>query len=264
MPQATTSCKHQAMTRFHPETLVLFDVDGTLTASRKCITAEMQQVLEQLKQITYIGFVGGSDLAKQQEQLGPECTQFFDFAFSENGATAYKNGQLLSQESFIGYLGEEKYSKLANYLLRYIADLDIPKKRGTFIEFRNAMINVSPIGRNCTYKERCEFEAYDKQHEIRRKMCSDLEAAFPEYCLKYSIGGQISIDIFPQGWDKTFCLKHLQQEPFKEIHFFGDKIVEGGNDWEIANHPRIIAHPVTNPENTARILKELFIGKSNK
>ena len=33
-------------------------------------------------------------------------------------------------------------------ILHYIADLDIPIKRGTFIEFRNGMINVSPIGRN--------------------------------------------------------------------------------------------------------------------
>ena len=34
--------------------------------------------------------------------------------------------------------------------------------RGTFVEFRNGMINVSPIGRNCSYPERLEFEKYDK------------------------------------------------------------------------------------------------------
>lgn len=245
--------------RSRPNVLVLFDVDGTLTASRKCITPQMLQVLQRLKQITYIGFVGGSDLAKQQEQLGQDCTQFFDFSFSENGATAFKNGQLLSQESFLGYLGESKYTQLVNYLLRYIADLDIPKKRGTFIEFRNAMINVSPIGRNCTYEERYEFEQYDKQHGIRTKMCYDLERAFGHFNLKYSIGGQISIDIFPQGWDKTFCLNHLQHESFEQIHFFGDKIVEGGNDWEIANHPQVIPHCTPNPESTAKMIEELFL-----
>ena len=37
------------------------------------------------------------------------------------------------------------------------------------------------------------------------------------------VGGQISIDVFPKGWDKTFCLKHLQGEGFDTIHFFGDK-----------------------------------------
>ena len=34
-------------------------------------------------------------------------------------------------------------------------------------------------------------------------------------------GGQISIDVFPEGWDKRFCLQYLTE--FKEIHFFGDK-----------------------------------------
>lgn len=34
--------------------------------------------------------------------------------------------------------------------------------RGTFIEFRNGMLNVSPIGRSCTQEERKEFFELDK------------------------------------------------------------------------------------------------------
>lgn len=37
------------------------------------------------------------------------------------------------------------------------------------------------------------------------------------------LGGQISIDVFPQGWDKTFCLGLIDLTQFKEVHFFGDK-----------------------------------------
>ena len=33
--------------------------------------------------------------------------------------------------------------------------------RGTFIEFRAGMINISPIGRNCNKQERNEYEAFD-------------------------------------------------------------------------------------------------------
>jgi hypothetical protein len=46
---------------------------------------------------------------------------------------------------------------------------------------------------------------------------------FPEAGLKFAIGGQISIDVFPVGWDKTFCLQFLEKAGFKTIHFFGDK-----------------------------------------
>ena len=50
--------------------IVLFDVDGTLSLSRKKAGPEMLALLTKLREIRTIGFVGGSDLAKQQEQLG--------------------------------------------------------------------------------------------------------------------------------------------------------------------------------------------------
>lgn len=64
----------------------------------------------------------------------------FDFCFSENGLTAFKLGTQLESQTFINWLGQEKYNRLANFILRYIANLDLPVKRGTFIEFRNGML----------------------------------------------------------------------------------------------------------------------------
>ena len=68
----------------------------------------------------------------------------WDYVFSENGLMAFKEGRLLAQQSLKDFLGEEKLKKLINWILHYIADLDIPIKRGTFIEFRAGMLNVSP------------------------------------------------------------------------------------------------------------------------
>jgi phosphomannomutase len=44
------------------------------------------------------------------------------------------------------FVGEDNLKRIVNWTLHYIADLDIPQKRGTFIEFRNGMLNISPIG----------------------------------------------------------------------------------------------------------------------
>ncbi len=52
--------------------------------------------------------------------------------------------------------------------------------RGTFIEFRNGMINVSPVGRNASTAERNEFEAWDKKNNCRPKMIQALKEAFPD------------------------------------------------------------------------------------
>ncbi|KAI7885257.1 eukaryotic phosphomannomutase [Lichtheimia hyalospora FSU 10163] len=244
--------------RTQPDTIVLFDVDGTLTPARGNVSQEMLDTLADLRKKVVIGFVGGSDLSKQVEQLGATVTQDFDYCFAENGLTAYRLGEQMASQSFIEWIGDEEYNKLVNFILRYIADMDLPKKRGTFIEFRNGMINVSPIGRNCSREERNEFEKYDLERGLRRKFVDDLKAAFSHLDLTYSIGGQISFDVFPTGWDKTYCLRHLEKEGFKTIHFFGDKTFKGGNDYEIYNHPDVTGHAVTRPEDTMAILKELF------
>ncbi|KAM0884479.1 hypothetical protein ACQ4PT_030969 [Festuca glaucescens] len=137
--------------------LALFHVDGTLTAPRKEVTPEMLDFMKQLRGNVTVGVVGGSDLVKISEQLGKSVITDYDYVFSENGLVAHKNGELIGTQEFI------------NFTLHYIADFDIPIKRGTFIEFRSGMINVSPIGRNCSQEERDDFEKYDKggnDHEI--------------------------------------------------------------------------------------------------
>src|SRR3954452_9763902 len=110
----------------------------------------MLELLTQLRNKCAIGFVGGSDLAKQQEQIGDAVIprvpvlDLFDFCFAENGLTAYRLGMPLPSNSFIKWMGEEKYKKLVNWCLHYMADLDIPGKPGTFSEFTKGMINVRP------------------------------------------------------------------------------------------------------------------------
>lgn len=36
-------------------------------------------------------------------------------------------------------------------------------------------------------------------------------------------GGMISFDVFPEGWDKRYCLDILDEERFDIIHFFGNE-----------------------------------------
>ncbi|ODQ82184.1 hypothetical protein BABINDRAFT_163998 [Babjeviella inositovora NRRL Y-12698] len=242
----------------YPKTICLFDVDGTLTPARLEIDPKMRELLAKLREKVVIGFVGGSDLPKQVEQLGATVLADFDYCFSENGLTAYKLGKELSSQSFIGWLGQEKYNKLIVWILKYLANLDLPVRRGTFVEFRNGMINISPVGRNASTQERDDYEKFDKEHNIRSTMVAELKKAFPDYGLTYSIGGQISFDVFPTGWDKTYCLQHIADQHFEKIHFFGDKSYKGGNDYEIYEDERTIGHAVNSPEDTARILKELF------
>lgn len=234
------------------KTLFLFDIDGTLTPSRQSIQKEMIDCLTQVKTIPNIDIasIGGSDLVKAKEQL-KEYTSLFKYLFTENGVVSYDNqGKIFHSKKISEYLGEDNLKELINFVLRYVADLDIPVKRGTFLEFRTGMLNVSPIGRNCSKEERAAFAEYNKEHKVVETFRNIMNDKFAEKMkLKFSIGGQISFDIFPIGWDKTYCLQFVKD--YDNIVFFGDKTQDGGNDHEIAISPYITrgVH-VDNPQDT--------------
>ncbi|KAF5946302.1 hypothetical protein HYC85_016530 [Camellia sinensis] len=181
-----------------PGLIALFDVDGTLTAPRKVVTPDMLDFMKELRKVVTVGVVGGSDLVKISEQLGKSVINDYDYVFAENGLVAHKDGKLFGTQSLKTYLGDEKLKETACSHWMVVMGIKEEKRpshifqateAGTFIEFRSGMLNVSPIGRNCSQEERDEFEKYDK--------------------------------VFPQGWDKTYCLRYL--DDFSEIHFFGDK-----------------------------------------
>ena len=242
-------------------TIILFDVDGTLTESRKVIKQDIIETLQTLSEKYIIGIVGGSDLKKQKEQLG-DTIHIFNYLFSENGTVAFKNGKCFHKKNVIDFLGEEKYQKLINYCLKYISDLSLPVKRGTFIELRNAIVNVSPIGRNCSQEERDDFFKYDQDNHIREIFAKKMNDDLKELGLKYSLGGQISIDIFPIGWDKTYCLQHLKKDNFNKIYFFGDRTFLGGNDHEIFISPDTEAYSVDNPSDTINYINTIFLNNT--
>ncbi|XP_044253705.1 phosphomannomutase [Tribolium madens] len=240
--------------------LCLFDMDGTLTKARQGIDPDFDEFIQtKIKPLCTLGLVGGSDFKKIAEQMNGEDVIFrFDYVFPENGLVQYKFGKEVGRQSIQKFMGEDKIQMFINYVLNYLSTVVLPVKRGNFVEFRSGMLNISPVGRSCSQEERESFEKYDKEFNIRQTMIEALKKRFPDIGLTYAIGGQISFDAFPKGWDKTYCLRHVQNEGFDEIHFFGDKTDAGGNDYEIYNDPRVIGHKVLDPDDTRKQLEKLF------
>ena len=81
-------------------------------------------------------------------------------------------------QSIRTHFSDDQLKELINFALHYFADLDIPVKRGTFVEFRSGMLNMSPIGRNCSQEERDAFEEYDKEAKVRETMVGIMREKF--------------------------------------------------------------------------------------
>ena len=83
------------------KTIILFDVDGTLTKPRLRVESKIIDMIKELSQNNKldIGIVGGSNYEKQEEQLGKDVLSLFDYVFSENGLVSYYNNELFHSNS---------------------------------------------------------------------------------------------------------------------------------------------------------------------
>ncbi len=239
----------------------LFDVDDTLTKPKHLIDEDMIMLLVKLSKYFTISVVGGGTYKHISSQISP-ILHLAEFIFSENGTVVYKNNQLIFKKSINVEIGEEILNDLISFLLLTMSKIDIPFKRGTFIEYRNGLLNISPVGKNCTLDERQEFHQYDLKHNILIKFKEQIEEYFKDKSLSSLLsvcfGGKISLDIFPKEWNKSYCLSNLNYNDYKII-FIGDKIFKGGNDYEVAVDKRVfLYHPVKSPEDTKVILDKVI------
>ena len=139
-----------------------------------------------------------------------------------------------------------------------------PYRYGNHIEDRGSMVNFSIVGRNCTQEQREHFFKWDNEKDERKKISAFIKHKFKD--LDAVIGGQISIDIYPKGMDKSQIIEHIEDIeekycPDKYI-FIGDRTMEGGNDYPLAKLMTGKSfrdfYQSDGPEQTQKILESLI------
>lgn len=218
----------------------------------------MKKVLLICKSKGYeLNAVGGGTYEHLKDQLG-EFIDNFDYIFSENGTKTFFKGKVIFEEHLKTIIGDKALNEIINFSLKYMSKIDLPFKRGTFFELRTGLVNICPMGRNCTYDERLLFIEFEKTAHVLPKFREELDKLFgKKYNLVFSLGSSVSIDLFIEGYRKPFCLRFLEN---REIYFFGDKTRPGGNDYEISIDHRVKkSFTVTCPEDTIEILQKQFL-----
>ena len=199
----------------------IFDIDGTLTPSRLRIDPEFEKSFLQWMKDKNVIFVTGSDKDKTIEQVGEKIWTNVKRAYQSCGNAVYEGGELIRQLDF----------KLDRELLRLLSTFKATSEwkevYGNHIEERIGLINFSTIGRSCPQEARERYAEWDKEIRERELFCKIVEDTFPN--LEATVGGQISIDIYPKGKNKAQVLDDI----IGPITFFGDKCEFGGNDYPI-------------------------------
>ena len=203
----------------------IFDVDGTLTPSRGKIDAEFLQFMLFFAGSNDVYLVTGSDRHKTLEQVGLDlynsCKRVYNCSGSdvyEADKNVYKSDWELPKDVEIHLIDELNFSKF-------------PKRNGNHIERRPGGVNFSILGRDKDpFKGRNDYINWDKIHQERDYIARRLRYNFSN--LSVALGGQTGIDIGPLGSDKSQILRDFSEDD--ELHFFGDRCEEGGNDHSLA------------------------------
>jgi len=74
-----------------------------------------------------------------------------------------------------------------------------------------------------------EYVKWDKERLERQDIADRIRNQFPD--LSVALGGQTGLDIGPLGSDKSQILRDFNEDD--ELHFFGDRMEEGGNDYSL-------------------------------
>ena len=202
----------------------IFDVDGTLTPSRGIIDTHFKMFFNTFCLENDVYLVTGSDKPKTIEQLGEDTYNLCKRVYNCSGSDVWEQSKNVFTTDWI--LPEDAQEWLSVQL----TESPYRTRTGLHFEHRPGMVNFSIVGRNANLEERAKYVAYDTVENERNLIASEFNKLFSG--IKATVGGEISIDIAPEGSDKSQILRDISQNTF--VHFFGDKQLPGGNDYTLA------------------------------
>jgi HAD superfamily hydrolase (TIGR01484 family) len=241
------------------KSLIVFDLDGTLAASKASLDAEMAALLGRLLGIVKVAVIsGGAWLQFEKQVLAflphddrlkslsmlPTCgTKFYRF----DG-----DWKKLYSEDFSAEDAKMIVSALNQAVDRtgYRAE----KLWGELIEDRGSQITFSALGQNAPLAEKVKW---DPDFAKRQKIEAILEPMIPGFSIR--LGGATSIDVTRPGIDKAYGIRKLKETlgvAIAEMIFVGDAIFPGGNDYP-AKQAGVESIRVRDPEETKRVIEAI-------
>ena len=205
----------------------IFDVDGTLTPSRLPMTQDFSIFFSLWSMDNTFYLVTGSDIDKTKGQV-----PWYIFDRAQAVFTCCGNEMWIGKEQ--QYRNEFKPPQdLIDFLWDKVNNSMCPIRIGNHIEDRETMLNFSVVGRDCSQEQREEYYEWDKTSNERKNIARGIKYGWPD--LDAVIGGEISIDIYKKGDDKSQTFEYIKNKHTEsEFIFIGDGIENKGNDYSLA------------------------------
>ncbi len=227
--------------------LIAFDLDGTLAPSKSTLPKRMAELLNQLLEHFEVCIISGGKYELFQRQVLTQITDKPEFLkklhLMPTSGTRYYSFDPEHKdwkEEYAENLTPEQKKKIIKALEEGLvaSGHKAEKTYGKTIEDRESQITLSILGQEIVAELGEEGvrikEAWDpdssKKHHIRKIVAPKI----PEFEVRAA--GSTSIDVTRPGIDKAYGMEKLlvmHNWQNEDVLFFGDRIVEGGNDYAV-------------------------------
>jgi phosphomannomutase len=237
--------------------LFVFDLDGTLAASKSAIDAEMATLLTTLLTQAKVAIISGGASPQFEKQVLahlPDHDHFDDLSLLPTCGTSFFRYTDAWHKLYSEDLSEEQKHKIIAALNAAVtsAGFHVDKTWGAAIEDRQSQITYSALGQEAPLDEKARW---DPDFSKRKKIKAILDGSLPEFSVR--LGGSTSIDVTLPGIDKAYGIRKLRDVlgiPIAEMLYVGDALFPGGNDYP-ARGTGATCIQVRDPDETKRVIE---------
>lgn len=218
----------------------VFDVDGTLTPSRREIDKDFKEWFKNFCISNPVYLISGSDRPKTIEQVGEDLYNRCKRVYNCAGNDVWEKDKNIHTNDWV--LPDNAH----RWLDQKLTESKFPLRTGNHFETRPGLLNFSVVGRNATMDERKLYVEFDQKENERNNITFEFNKLFKdeEYQDKdftgdvrilgitATAGGETGIDIYPTGKDKSQIMQDFGEND--KIFFFGDRMDKDGNDYTLA------------------------------
>jgi len=229
--------KRTAERLMRPYRVAMFDLDGTLAASKSEISPATVHMLRTLLSAIDVCIISGGRFEQFDAQVLRHLGEFCDLKrlhLMPTCGTRYLRWQRgVWDEIYFEKLSSDEKNRAIEVLRDGAEKLGFWTNAtwGPALEDRGSQVTYSALGQGAPADVKLAWDPDNSKKEALRKFAAD---RLPD--LEVKSGGSTSIDVTRRGIDKAYGARKLMlalRVTEREILFFGDRLDPEGNDYPI-------------------------------
>jgi hypothetical protein len=253
----------EGMRSLSKKSLIVFDLDGTLTESKAPLKSDMARALAALLAHKKVAVIGGGSYEQFENQFVrrfqcPPALFKNLFLFPTTSTSFYRYQRRDWRQIYRKMLSAAEKKKIMRAFADAFAATGYinPKKLwGKVIEDRGSQITFSALGQKAPVNAKA---AWNKKSDVRPVLMKIMQKELPTFEVRR--GGLTSIDVTQKGIDKAYGVRQIEKVlkiPIKGMVFIGDALYPGGND-AAAKKTGVQTIAVKGPKDTITIIKKIL------